>query len=148
MVSISIDWTLIAQLLTFLILMFIMNKILYKPILKILRERESEFEELKERAQVSKKVMEEGEAEASEKHTEVLRLAVKSYNTLKSEGQSREKEILETAQKEATTKLDTASQNLQKEIEDAKGDLKLEAQKIAQDIASKLLGRELPSTKI
>ncbi|MBN2297167.1 MAG: ATP synthase F0 subunit B, partial [Deltaproteobacteria bacterium] len=37
---IELNWTFFVQVLNFLVLMFILNKILYKPILKVLDERD------------------------------------------------------------------------------------------------------------
>ncbi|MGI6386387.1 MAG: ATP synthase F0 subunit B [Desulfomonilia bacterium] len=38
---IELNWTFFVQIFNFLLLMFILNKILYKPILKVLDEREA-----------------------------------------------------------------------------------------------------------
>jgi F-type H+-transporting ATPase subunit b len=143
MVSVSIDATLIYQLLAFLILMFVLNRILYKPILGILNERETKFQSLRDGAAESKKLLDEGEAEEKESRTEVLRQGVKSFNALKAEGQSREKEIHENAQKEAAKNLETAMESIRGDTEAAKADLAKEAAKIGNEIASRILGREI-----
>jgi F-type H+-transporting ATPase subunit b len=148
MVSVALDWTLLVQLLNFLILMFILNKVLIKPIMAILRERENVFENLKEKAQTSKKQLEEGEAEAQNSRTEVLKSGVKVLNTLKGEGQVREKELLEGAQKEASQRLDAAKKALEGDLAAAKGDLELQARNLGITIASKLLGRSLDQVEL
>jgi F0F1-type ATP synthase membrane subunit b/b' len=62
---------------------------------------------------------------------------------LKSEGQDKEKEILEKAQLEASEKLESAKKSLAGELAQAKGDLEVQAKTLGAQIASKLLGREL-----
>ncbi|MDR2349141.1 MAG: ATP synthase F0 subunit B [Deltaproteobacteria bacterium] len=143
MVTLTLNWTLATQLLVFLVLMWVLNKILYKPILEILRKREDVFEDLKEKARSAKKAMEEGESESEEKRTEVLRLGVKSYNTLKEEGHSMEKDILGKAQKEAAKNLEDAVAKLKGEVDAAGDELRSEAEKLGREMASALLGREI-----
>jgi F-type H+-transporting ATPase subunit b len=143
MVSVSINATLIYQLLAFLILMFVLNKILYKPILGIINERERKFQSLKDGAADSKKLLEQGEAEEKESGIEVRRQGSKSFNVLKAEGQAREKEIHEKAQQEAAKSLELAMESIRSDVQAAKEDLDKEASKIGGEIASRLLGREV-----
>ncbi|MDR2461084.1 MAG: hypothetical protein LBE38_09990 [Deltaproteobacteria bacterium] len=143
MVSVAIDWTLLAQLVTFLVLMFILNEILFKPIQAILKERARVFEDLKDRAQKSKDSLAEGEAKEESSKAEALRSGNEALKALRSEGKAKEKEILDKAQAEAAKKMEAAQKSLESEVAQAKGDLELQAKALGSQIASKLLGREI-----
>ncbi|HRT46453.1 MAG TPA: ATP synthase F0 subunit B, partial [Desulfomonilia bacterium] len=55
---IELNWTFFVQIFNFLLLMFILNKILYKPILKVLDERDARIVGGQEKA---KKLLEESQ---------------------------------------------------------------------------------------
>jgi F-type H+-transporting ATPase subunit b len=143
-VSVAIDWTLIAQLITFLVLMFILNRILFRPILAILKERENIYETLKRKAQDARTQLEQGEREEGEVRAGALSEGAKLQGTLRNEGQNVEKDILEQAQKEAAEKLEAARAGLQRDVEAARVELRDEARVLSHQMASKILKRELP----
>jgi F-type H+-transporting ATPase subunit b len=143
-VSVDVNWTLIVQLVTFLVLMFILNKILYKPIMAILKERENIFDKLKEKAQDSKNQLDAGEKEEKKSRDDSLSEGVKLQGILRSEGQKVEEGILAKAQEEAASKLEVARKGLKSDVEAAKVELKNQAKDIAREMASKILQRDLP----
>ncbi|MDR2404753.1 MAG: ATP synthase F0 subunit B [Deltaproteobacteria bacterium] len=143
MVSVAIDWTLIAQLITFLVLMFILNKILYQPILAILKKREGIYDDLKEKAQESKEQLEAGEKEEVKSRNDALSEGAKLQGALRSDGQREESDILKKAQDDAAGKLEVARNALKGDVEAARVELKSEASSIAREMASKILRREL-----
>jgi F-type H+-transporting ATPase subunit b len=145
MVSVALDWTLVAQLVTFLVLMFILNKILFKPILGILREREGLFESLRQKAAASKGQLEAGEAEGAAERAGAVKDGEKAQNELRIEGQAEERAILEKAQAESAQKLEEAAKALEAQVADARKGLEAEARVLGLDIARKLLNREIPA---
>ncbi|MDR3153771.1 MAG: ATP synthase F0 subunit B [Deltaproteobacteria bacterium] len=143
MVSVSLDWTLVVQLVTFLILMFILNGILYRPILKILRQREALFEELKLKAESFKGQLEVGEQEEAAERAGALKEGEKAQNARKLEGQAEERNILEKAQEESAKAVEAAAKSLQAQVAEARKGLEAEARSLGLDIAQKLLGRQI-----
>ncbi|MDR2198233.1 MAG: ATP synthase F0 subunit B [Deltaproteobacteria bacterium] len=144
MVSVAIDWTLIAQLITFLILMFVLNRILFKPILAILREREDIYEGLKRKAQDSKSQLEEGEAEEKSSRAGALAEGARLQGILRGEGQKKESEVLAAAQEEAAGNLEKARGALRDDVFRARKELEMEAAVLAREMAAKILKRDLP----
>jgi F-type H+-transporting ATPase subunit b len=140
-VSVSIDWTLIVQLATFLILMVILNQILYKPIQSIIREREGIIGGLKKRAQDAKSQLEADEAEESSSRTASLSEGARLQGVLRAEGQTEAQAILSKAQEEASSNLEVARAALRQDVEAARAELAAEAKTLAQDIAKGILGR-------
>ncbi|MDR1314477.1 MAG: ATP synthase F0 subunit B [Deltaproteobacteria bacterium] len=143
MVSVALDWTLVAQLVTFLVLMFVLNQILFKPILNVLREREMLFEDLKGKAASFKDQLEQGEAEEKSERTGAVKEGEKAQNARKLEGQAEERSILEKAQAESAGRLEDAAKDLEAQVAEAKKGLEAEARTLGLDIAQKLLGREI-----
>ncbi|MDR1164501.1 MAG: hypothetical protein LBO66_01265 [Deltaproteobacteria bacterium] len=146
MVSVALDWTLIVQLFNFLVLMVILNAFLYKPILKILKERESKFEGLKEEAQGFKDSLADGEKEKTASRARMLQEGVAAQSALKSDGQAQEKALLAEAQSVAAQKIEEARARTRAESAAAQAELSGQAAALAREIASKLLGREIPLT--
>ncbi|MDR1035801.1 MAG: hypothetical protein LBT40_04315 [Deltaproteobacteria bacterium] len=143
MVSVALDWTLVAQLVTFLLLMFILNRILYRPVLNILHEREMLFEDLKSKAAQFKEQLELGEAEEKEERAGAVKDGEKVQNARKIEGQNEERDILGKAQAESSRKLEDSAKALEAQVADVRKGLEAEAHTLGREIAQKLLGREI-----
>ncbi|MDR1084304.1 MAG: ATP synthase F0 subunit B [Deltaproteobacteria bacterium] len=143
MVSVALDISLFVQILNFLVLMFVLNLFLYKPLRKILQERESLFESFRHLSDVAKKQLEDGEAEKARRRSEILMEGVQTMNSLKEAGQERERVILANAQEESGRRLEGARQTLRQETAEARQILEQEARKLASDMAGQLLGRQL-----
>jgi F-type H+-transporting ATPase subunit b len=145
MVSVALDWTLVAQLVAFLILMFVLNRILFRPILDIIREREGLFQDLKQKAASFKGQLEAGEAEEAAERASALKEGEKAQAARKLEGQAEERAILEKAQAESSVRLEEAARSLEAQVAEARKGLEDEARALGLEIARKLLGREIPA---
>jgi F-type H+-transporting ATPase subunit b len=143
MVSVALDISLFVQILNFLVLMLVLDLFLYKPLRKILQERETLFESFRHMSDVAKKQLEDGEAEKNRRRTEVLMEGVQTMNSLKVAGQDREKEILADAQAESARRLEDNRSRLSQEADQVRLILADDAQKLARDMASQLMGRQL-----
>ena len=143
MVSITLDKSLIIQLVNFLLLIFALNYLLYKPILKILAERKELFDRLKEKAAKAKTEIESGEAEKTRLNAESIRQALHLKNELTAKGHEQEKTILAEAQEQATRQINESRTRLQQSISAARATLSQETQTIAREMAEKILGRPL-----
>lgn len=121
----QIDWfTVIAQIINFLILVGLLKRFLYKPILNAIKEREKkiksqleEAESKKQEAQEEKKVFEQKNEDFEDKKKKLMKKAIE-------ESEEKRKELLEEARKEAgkfRSQLKKSSeedqQNLSQEIE-------------------------------
>ncbi len=143
MISISLDYTMLIQLANFLLLLLALNYLLYKPILKILQERNELFDRLKSKADKAKAEMESGEAEKLRINAESLRQALQLKNALTAKGQEEEKSILAAAEEQATRQISENKAKLQQSLSAARTTLATETQTIAREMAEKILGRPL-----
>jgi F-type H+-transporting ATPase subunit b len=140
---INLDLTLVIQMVNFVVLLLILNRFLYKPVLNILDERKGRIQESE------KNVRELGEEtarqwEAYEKQLQEARLsATAERERLKGEGLEAERKLLDEVRTEAARAVEEARGQLQTEMTKAKDALRAQADGLAVDIAQKILGRSL-----
>ena len=125
----------------FLFVLGFLNKILFKPILKILHEREEKTEGFLRDADEKKKT-----AQSSLEQYELgLRKARKEALGLKkqhvAEGASERTAVLEKARQEAGASLEEIKAKISQASEAARKTLHQQAQTMAREIAEKVLGR-------
>jgi len=140
---IELNWSIFLQMFNFLLLMFILNKILYKPILKILEEREKKIndgqQEVKDLAAQGNKLvatynekLQAAKVEAMASKANARKQAIEQVNAVIQEARVKaEQEILQVRQRVAS------------EIEAAKKELEPELASMAATIAEQVLGRKV-----
>ncbi len=140
---INLDQTLIIQMINFLVLLWILNRFLYKPILKILDDR-------KARIQASEGEVEELKARASEQWDSYQRQlqearieANAEKERIKAQGAEAERRLLEEARAEGSRLVEDSRKMIQEEVSKARDLLKAQASAVASEMASKILGRSL-----
>ena len=138
---VAVDWTLGVQAVNFLIFMVLIDRFLFKPLLGLMDEREKELEshylEIEELKKKAGALLEEVDRTLDQARARAKMLvddAVKSART------ERER-ILEEAQKKAVARLETARREIWDAFEREKKRLEVEAEKIAEEIVRKILGR-------
>ncbi|WP_456342997.1 ATP synthase F0 subunit B [Thermovibrio sp.] len=138
---VSIDWTLAVQTVNFLIFMVLINKFLFKPLLELMEERErelgtvySEVEALKEKANSLLAQVEELLSRAKEEAKAKIDEAVR-------EAREEREKIIAEAQELAARKVERAKEEIWKSFEEEKAKLEKEAEKIAEEIVKKILGK-------
>ena len=138
---VAIDWTLIVQAVNFLIFMVLINKFLFQPLLRLMEEREkeldgiySEAEALKVKAEQLLKEVEETLAKAKEEAKKIIDAAVR-------EAREEKERIISQAQEEASVKVEKAKEEIWQAFESEKAKLEAEAEKLAEEIIRKILGK-------
>lgn len=138
---IDINTSLLIQLANFIVLMIALNFVLFRPVRRIMLEREqgisSAFGDAKtaqERAQTLLEQYNATLAEAKQK-------AVATYNAIYQQGLDFQREMIATERARATELLEKAKADIAAAAQAARADLKKEAERLSQDITSKLLGR-------
>jgi F-type H+-transporting ATPase subunit b len=140
---IALDSTVFIQIASFLVLWFLLNKILFKPFLGLLEERERKTEGVKAE---SASLTEEGERLRAEyegkiSHANDEGRAVKE-SILQEARQQRER-LLGQAREEAAGLLERVRQEVQTELRKERELAGREAEAVAQEMASKILGRRV-----
>ncbi len=136
-------WTSIFTLCNLVILFFVMKKLLFKPVKKMIDSRQQEVDEMyananqdKEAAAQMKADYEQKLAHASEQRAQMLKDATRR-------AQKREEEILTEAQEKAAQTLKRADEQIEMEKKRALNDIKDEVSGMAVDIASAILTRDI-----
>ena len=140
---ISVDWTLGLQFVNFIILLIVLNKLLYKPLTKIMVERRAKIEGDHARAKDLQADIDEKMARYQQQLSEAKALANAERNQLKKLASEEEAAMLAEAHGKATTRLHEIKNQVAGEAAEASKTLQKEAKSLAGQIATKILGREL-----
>lgn len=140
---ISLDWTLILQFVNFMVLLVILNKLLYRPLLGILEQRRATIDGSHEKAQSLQSEIEEKMARYQQQLNDAKADASLERGKVKQAAQVEETAILGEAQKRATVRLQAIKDQVAGEADEAGKTLKAEAESLAGQIATKVLGRDL-----
>lgn len=139
----NIDGTMFLQIANFLVLLFILNLILFRPIRRVLAKREEEMNS-------RQKTIDEfqGQAEKNEKGIEdgVVQARKEGYaekEALKSHCLEEEKEILKEAGAGVEQKLDAAKKEIETKIAVAREVLEGQIASFSDELAQKILGRSI-----
>lgn len=143
MVSINLDISLVIQLINFLLLILAMNWLLYRPIRKVLTERREFMDRLKNKAAKAKTELKSGEAEKARLNAESLRQALHQKNEITARAASEEKNILAEAQEQVARQINDSRAKLQQAASAARSVLAQDVERIAKDMAEKILGRNI-----
>jgi F-type H+-transporting ATPase subunit b len=138
---ISLNATLVVQLINFVVLLVILNAILYKPILAKLREREARIKADRDKAEELNRQVEEQEDRHQQELAKARQTAAQEKTALMDEAKKKESEILATARGESAKILDTMKASIESEAEEVRKTLRAEMTPLAQSIAVKILGR-------
>ena len=140
---IDIDWTLFAQIINFLILVFLLNVVLFRPIRNALRERQAKL--LAQEAQITV-LTDKGrslEDEILEELAAARRAGAGARETLKQEGAQAEASMLDEVKRQVEAEWATVEKKIKADMAKARASLKTQTQSFAQLLATKILGREL-----
>ncbi len=126
--------------LNFLALLFILNIVLFKPLLKIFKEREDTVKGSLDAAKDMSNRREETIARMNKELAETRNKAKDVFEALKVEGLQNQKEVLSKAEAEASQVLEKAKADLKAEAEKARTTLRADIDKFSDEIVRKLVG--------
>ena len=141
---VSIDfWTSLFALLNFLTILIVGTKFLWKPVMKIIKERQQEIDDLYADANTAKTSAEALEAEYQQKLAAATETGDRIVKEAVARGQAREEEIIRQANREADAIREKAAADIAQEKKKAINDAKDEISDLAMAIAGKVVGRQL-----
>jgi len=138
MLDIYFTWLLVLAA-NFLGLVFILNIILFKPMLKIFSERQDSVKGSLEAAREMNTRKEEGIARLNSEIADARKRAKDVFEGMRSEGQNRQKELLSEAEEKAAGMLQKAREELRAEVVKARHALKADVEKFSDEIVRKLV---------
>lgn len=135
------------QLVVFLVLLFVLGKFAWKPILKGIKDRETAITEALASAEKAKAEM----AKISNENEKLLQQARAEKDEILKKAQQTARELVdeakENATKEANKILEEARQLIHSERKAAVAEMKKEIAKLSLEIAGKLIRKELASNE-
>jgi F-type H+-transporting ATPase subunit b len=140
---IDLDWTLGAQIINFLVLVYLLNLVLFRPIRNNLKERQARMQA--NEAAVAQ-LAEQSQGIAGEIQVNLAaarRDGLGQKEGLRQEGSQAEASLLEKVKQEVDAEWGRVEKKIKEDIGKARKSLKTQAQSFAQVMAAKILGREL-----
>lgn len=140
---IELNLAFFAQLLNFIVLIFVLNTFLYKPIRKVLSDRRQVIDSAREKAVSVDLEVQEKMALYEARLREVKAEAANMRATALKQAQAEESTLLEAARQEAMARLGTIRSRIAAESSEAKKMLAVQADALSGEICEKILGRSL-----
>lgn len=140
---ITIDITVIIQIINILILIVVMNAVLYKPVRTVLAKRKQKIAELATAIDTFKKNAELRKEEINRKLNEARNKAKEEIDKAKGEAQTVTAESLAQVRQEATANKTSQLSEIQKQFTDAQQQLSGQIESFASEMAAKILGRSI-----
>lgn len=138
---IDINITLLWQLANFLVLLIVLNFILFKPIRQVMLEREQGISSALGDAKAAQERMQSILERYNASLAEAKQKSATTYNTVYQQGLDAQRDMISAERDKAIELLDKARKEIAAASAAARADLKQEAERLSQDITSKLLGR-------
>lgn len=140
---VSLDYSLGIQIVNFLLLIFILNVLLYKPILGMIDKRKKQFEDSEAEIRRLQKTVEQKMAAYEEKLRQAKAAAVEQKNEIIRQGAEEAKTVIDAVRAEIPGMMEQFHARMDGEIGAAKKILTDHSQQLSVEIAEKVLGRSL-----
>jgi F-type H+-transporting ATPase subunit b len=143
LVEIGVDKSFLMQIGNFLLLLFLLNTFLFRPIIRFVENRHGTIQgnrEEAERKEAEARELLEGYLEGIAKAN---RDAAEALAAVRREAELTQRDMLEEARRQAERMISEAVDEIKETAETARAGLREEVGKISRDITQKLLGRTL-----
>jgi len=140
---ITIDITVIIQIINILILIVVMNAVLYKPVRTALAKRKEKLADLGNAIDTFKKNAELRKEEISRKLNDARSKAKEEIEKAKGTAQASTAESLAKVRQEALANKTTQLDEIQKQFTDAQQQLSGQIESFASEMAAKVMGRSI-----
>lgn len=140
---VEINLTIVIQVVQFLILILILNRLLFKPIGHVTAERQEKIAVWEEKTRSLQESV-RAKLESYEQHLRVARAdAQEEQERMKKEVKNKEEETLRALSEEAAQIVASRKQTLQEETERLRSELRQEAAEMSIILVEKVLGRKV-----
>ena len=140
---ISLDISILYQIVIFLVLWLTLSKVLFRPYLDLLEERERKTTGTRHDTSQLEHEGARLKAEYEEKITQARRAGIAAKDAIIQEGRQERERLLQQAREEAARTLESARHDVQSQLERERELAASEVAGVAQDMVSKILGRRV-----
>ncbi len=141
MITVIPDISLVYQMINFLVLLFVLNLVLYKPIRNVLLERKAKIQGMQKGAENAQRDLVAGEDTYNNGLKQARAQGLKKKEAFIEEASKEEKEIIDRINKKAQANFADIRKQVAQETEQARKALEAEVDAFAQAIGEKILGR-------
>lgn len=136
-------WTMIFTWINLIILVFVMKKFLFKPVMNMFAQRENEIGSMYEKAEEAQKNAEEMQSEYATKLSAAKEEASQIMKDATHEATLRGEQIVSEAQQKASQIVTKAHKEIEREKEAAVKEIKEDIASIAVQLAQKVIEKDL-----
>lgn len=140
---ISINETVIFQLISFLVFLFIINRVMIRPLQGVMNERESHVEKIKLNIIEVEKDIEELGLQIEAEESAVRQSALELKQELQQAGDAEAAGIFDATKQEIDGLKEAAGRQLEAQLGEARKSIQDEAESLALNIMEKVLSRRL-----
>ena len=139
--KVNIDITLVYQIANFLILIFVMNFLMYRPIRNMLAQRREKIGSLEENIEIAVKGAKENEDEFSTGIKIARSQGQKEKESFLEAAAAEEREIIDRINQKAHSEMNEVRQKIKNDADEVRKSLLKEVDTFANEIGKKILGR-------
>ena len=140
---ISINETLVIQLISFLIFLFVINRVMIRPLRRAMAERETYADQLKSEMKDAESEIIQVTQQIREQETDVINEARLLSEELEQTGKQEAETIYQSARSDVEQKMKEAESEVNTLIEKARQSVRAESEALAVEIMEKMLDRRL-----
>jgi F-type H+-transporting ATPase subunit b len=140
---ISINETLVVQLISFLIFLFIINRIMIRPLRTTMAERDNYIQMVRQDILDSKKDLEKIVDESRQEEKEIRQAASAVADEMESLGKNEAKDIMGAAREEMAAQKKQTQDEINSHLAEAMKSVQKEAQTLSVSIIEKILDRKV-----
>jgi len=138
---ISINETLIVQVIGFLIFLFVINRIMFRPLRNVMSDREIHIERVQRDIAQAQKEVESFTNQIQKQETTAKKEAFEIKDDIEAAGSQQAKEIFESVKKEIVASSQKIQQEIADRISEERQALEKESEVLALSIIEKILDR-------
>lgn len=140
---ISINATLFFQLISFLIFLFVINRLMFRPLRNVMDERDNHIDKIQQDIVDTKNEFENLTNQLQQRESAVKDEAFKLQKEIEDTGKQHVDEILNSTRQKIETLKDRAQKAVDTQISEARKDVIKESEALAVSIIEKVLDRRL-----
>ena len=138
---ISINETLIVQVVGFLLFLFVINRIMFRPLRNVMSDRDIHIERVKRDITQAQKEVDSITSQIQEQETATRKEALALKDDLEAAGSQQAKEIFESVKKQITADREKVQQEIEVRLTQERKAVEKESQALALNIIDKILNR-------
>ena len=138
---ISINETLIVQVIGFLIFLFVINRIMFRPLRNVMSDRDIHIERVKRDITQARKEVDSITSQIQEQESATRKEALELKDDLEATGSQQAKEIFESVKKQINADREKVQQEIEVRIAEERKAVEKESQALALNIIDKIINR-------